>query len=205
MLLVRNLNVWKDNAQLLYDIYLYTFKTAVIFGPNGAGKSTLLKVIMGVGSFKVKGFIGLNRVDISNKSIYERAKLGLFLAYQNPPFIKGLSLFSLFKHKNPIETHKILKDLLDQLDLDESFLHRDFSTLSGGERKKMELVQMLYLKPKFVLLDEIENGLDVKTRKWLIDWINTSPVEKLIVSHNNDFIKSIEYDGGLFFMNKGHF
>lgn len=146
----------------------------VLMGPNGSGKSTLAHAIMGFPGHSVKGSIILDGEDISRKKVDERARKGLFLSFQSPPEIPGVknSTFVRQAHlargstQGGEEFTKEYEKLLVKAGLGPEFGRREVNVgFSGGERKKNELVQMLSLRPKAAIIDEIDSGLDIDSVK----------------------------------------
>ena len=155
----------------------------VIMGPNGTGKSTLSKVIMGHYKYQVNsGDILLNDESILDLDVSERAKKGLFLCMQDPTVIEGVSNSEFLRTaRNSITGEKVnlytfIKDMekaMSDVKLDSSMLHRSLNMgFSGGEKKKNEILQMKFLKPKMIILDELDSGLDVDSLKIVCDNIN---------------------------------
>lgn len=154
------------------DLHIRAGETHVLMGPNGAGKSTLGHVLMGNPRYQVTGgSIVFEGKDITEESADKRAKEGLFLSFQEPLEVAGLSLEGFLRSAlrqqsgKPLrvwEFHKEMKKALEILQLDESYAQRDLNVgFSGGEKKKAEILQMLLLKPKLAILDETDSGLDV--------------------------------------------
>jgi Fe-S cluster assembly ATP-binding protein len=146
----------------------------VLMGPNGAGKSSLLKAIAGHPDYRpFAGQILLNNVPINNFLPEERSRRGIFLAFQNPIDLPGVSVAQLLKSARqarlpPGEVFDVISfynefyEALGSLSMDRSWANRSVNEgFSGGERKRCELLQILLLKPAFILLDEIDSGLDV--------------------------------------------
>ena len=140
----------------------------ILFGPNGSGKTTLISTLMGLPGYEVvSGKILFNNIDITNKSIDERAKLGMAVSFQNPPDITGVKLGDIFKlclGKTVSEEFSIEeKKLIENFKLT-VFLNRDVNVgFSGGERKRSEVLQLKFLKPKLLLLEEPDSGVDVES------------------------------------------
>lgn len=174
MLFVKNLSVAVDDKPILTNFSLSIDSGSVhaIMGPNGSGKSTLANTLMGHPSYVVtNGDIILDSEAITALSPGKRAQRGLFLAFQHPQEIPGLTVLTFIKeaynalHKTKltvIECKKLLEPYLDQLHIDESFLYRSLNDgFSGGEKKRFEMLQLLVLKPRIAILDEIDSGLDI--------------------------------------------
>lgn len=151
-----------------------------IMGPNGSGKSTLAHVIAGNPELCVlNGSITYGGRDISHISPHERARNGLFLSFQQPPAIAGLKVFTFLKEiyqaisQEQIEVellHAVVLDYCRQLKINASFLERFcHEGFSGGEKKRFELLQVLLLKPRGIILDEIDSGLDIDGLKLIAD------------------------------------
>ena len=174
MLTIKNLAVKVENKQVLEDFNLEIDDGSihVIMGPNGVGKSTLSRVIMGDNNYKVlKGSITFNGEDITKLSVDVRSKLGIFLAMQYPLEIDGVSNQDFLRTAMSSREGKQvgLYDFIlqcekasDELKMDKNLIHRSLNVgFSGGEKKKNEVLQIKLLKPKFIILDEIDSGLDV--------------------------------------------
>lgn len=198
---IENITVEIEGKEVLQDFSLSIKSGEIhaIMGPNGAGKSSLSKTIMGYPNYKMtNGDIVLNNKSIINLPINERAKLGIFLVYQNPISIEGISNRELLKASQDaisdsklslyqfiVETEKNMQSLKMQEDM----LSRSFNVgFSGGEKKKNEILQLLALKPSFIILDELDSGLDVDSLKIVCDAINNYLKENpttsvLIITH----------------------
>ena len=170
---IKKLFVKTEDKEILKDFNLKINPGEVhaIMGPNGVGKSTLSKVLMGYPDYYIeKGEIIVDNKKINDLAIDERSHLGMFLVYQNPINIEGVTTSELIKasldnggrHKGLYEYILELEKNTEELDFDKYMLHRSFNVgFSGGERKKNEILQVLMLKPKFIILDELDSGLDV--------------------------------------------
>lgn len=174
ILKISNLSVEIDNKIILKDFNLEIKSGEIhaIMGPNGTGKSTLSKVIMGDNNYKVlSGNITFDDININALNVCERAQLGLFLGMQMPPEIEGVSNADFLrtalrtKEQDKFKLYDFIKKLdssVEKLKMNKDMIHRGINQgFSGGERKKNEILQMYMLEPKFVLLDEIDSGLDV--------------------------------------------
>ena len=203
---IKNLHAEIGNVKILKGIHLtiHAGEIHAIMGPNGSGKSTLCNVIMGHPSYKItKGQILFNGKNLKTLSVNERANLGLFLAFQNPYEIPGVSFGSFLrtaqnanerarnkktKPVDPITFSKTLREKIGMLKMDEKFAVRAVNEgFSGGEKKRAEIVQMAILKPKFALLDEIDSGLDIDALKITASGIKSNFKENssgiLLITH----------------------
>ena len=170
---IKDLTVSVENKTILKDfnIEIKSGEIHAIMGPNGTGKSTLSKVIMGDSNYKVeKGNIYFDDKEINNMPTDERARLGIFLGYQMPPEIEGVSNADFLRAAihNKDENFKLydfikkINTNVEQLSMDKQMIHRGINEgFSGGERKKNEILQMYMLEPNTIILDEIDSGLDV--------------------------------------------
>lgn len=176
----------------------------VIKGKNGCGKTTLIKSIMNIGSQETMGKVLLGDTDITDMETDERSKEGLFLSYQNPPELPGISNFALIKDINnysPVDIAKNLtkyKSLCNELQLPHDW-HSRFHNVgaSGGERKKNEFLHFVFTQPKYILLDEVDSGLDEYSRtyigNYLQDYSKQNDCVMLIITHSNEFITEPDY------------
>lgn len=207
---IKNLSVNVLEKDILKDFNLSIKSGEIhaIMGPNGTGKSTLSKVIMGHPSYKVvNGDILVDGNSILSLSTDLRSKLGIFLVYQNPVSIEGISNSEFIRSALNARTDKqiglyeFIKNIegsLEKLEMPKTMMHRSLNQdFSGGEKKKNEILQMLMLKPKLIILDELDSGLDVDSLRIVCDNINNylqenSDVSMLIITHYTrilDYIK----------------
>jgi len=183
------------------SFYLKSNETYVLFGPNGSGKTTLINTIMGLPQYElVSGKIMFLGEEITNKDVYERSKLGISLGFQIPPEITGIKLSVLLKiclgkeskedfsqeERKHIEAFKL-----------SNFLNREINVgFSGGERKRAEVLQMIFLKPKLLLLDEPDSGVDIESLRIISSEIQKHIEENgcsaLIITHKGDILEYIK-------------
>ena len=179
-----------------------------IMGPNGTGKSTLSKVILGNYMYEVTdGDILFSGDSIIKLPVYERARKGIFLCMQDPTVIDGVSNSEFLRtalgevngEKVNLYTFiKSMEDTMKKVELDNSMLHRSLNKgFSGGEKKKNEILQMILLKPKFIILDELDSGLDVDSLRIVCeninDYLKENPdVSVLIITHYTRVLKHIK-------------
>lgn len=176
-----------------------------IMGPNGSGKSTLANAIMGHPNYALTaGDILIDGRSIKSKPADERAKLGMFLAFQHPVELSGISMFELVKtaaRQQPkhgkSDISKSVNAEMKKLKMNPDFLGRYANEgFSGGEKKKSEIFQLTMLKPKFALLDEIDSGLDIDSLKLVAKRI-TGLSEKtgiIVITHYNRLLKYLRPD-----------
>jgi Fe-S cluster assembly ATP-binding protein len=170
----KNLKVAIDTKEIVHGVSLKINEGEIhaLMGQNGSGKSTLAAVIMGHPSYiATSGEIQFEGKNILEMEPTDRAKAGIFLSFQYPSEVAGVNINSylrmIYNKKNnvtvsPVKFREILKDKLEILDIKPEFLTRYLNEgFSGGEKKRMEMLQMLVLAPKFAILDEVDSGLDI--------------------------------------------
>ncbi len=197
---VRDLKVSIGTKVILSDISLSlkSKENYVLFGPNGSGKTTLINAIMGVPPYEIaSGKIVFMGEDITMKSVDERSKLGISMGFQNPPEVTGVKLLDLLKlclgkDEFGVEERK----LIEAFKLVE-FLDRDINVgFSGGERKRAEILQIIFLRPKLLLLDEPDSGVDVQSLKMIAGevqrYIESTGGSALIITHKGDILEHIK-------------
>lgn len=200
MLHLENLSVSVQNngysKQILKDINLQIQRGKLygITGPNGSGKTTLAKVIMGILP-QTTGHIYLDGDDISDNNITQRANLGIAYAFQQPPRFKGLTVGELVKIAQPqLKNLSIRKRMRDVGLCPEDYMDRDMASgLSGGEMKRIEIMQILARNAKLAIFDEPEAGVDLWTIQKLFDIImykykNNPQAAALIITHNRNIL-----------------
>lgn len=210
MLDIQNLTIYSGKKEIIQGLNL-TIKPGeihVLMGPNGSGKSTLAATIMGHPQYQItQGKILLDKKDVTSLAVDKRAKLGLYLAMQSPVSIPGVSVINLIRtaYKNlygkspePLKFVKEIQGKLKDLKLEDSFMTRSINdSFSGGEKKKVELLQISLLKPKYLILDETDSGLDVDSLKIVGEGIkkNSGPkVGVLLITHYQRILKYIKSD-----------
>ena len=208
---IKNLAARTEDVEILKDINLTIGEgeTHVIMGPNGAGKSTLASVLMGSPEYEVTGGeITFNGENLEAVSVCERAKKGLFLSFQNPLEVPGITLENFVRTALEQKTgekiklwgfRKEVKKVLETLQMDEDYAQRDLNVgFSGGEKKKAEVLQMLLLKPTLAILDETDSGLDVDAVKTVSKGVEEFQKDKsaslLIITHNAAILSSLHVD-----------
>ncbi len=172
----------------------------VLFGPNGSGKTSLIMSILGFSGFRiVSGKIWFNETDITNLPINERVKLGIGVAFQQPPAIRGVKLgdvISSFMEKEA-EAEKKKYELTETVNFTREFLDRDLNLgFSGGELKRSEILQVLAQKPYFVMLDEPDSGVDVENLELIGKVINGFLKERtgLLITHLGYILRHVDTD-----------
>ena len=211
LLQIKNLSAGIEDGEILHNINLSVGKgeTHVLMGPNGAGKSTLGNTVMGNPVYEVtSGSIIFDGQDITKVSADKRAKLGMFMSFQNPLEVPGLSLESFIRNSirqqtgKPIKIMQFKKELeekMELLEMDASYADRDLNVgFSGGEKKKAEILQMLMLNPKLCILDETDSGLDVDAvrtvSKGIQEYHKNSDGALIIITHNAKILEALNVD-----------
>ena len=202
LLELRDLSVEAEGTPILrgVSLTLHEGETHVIMGPNGAGKSTLASVVMGHPGYTVTGGqILFHGEDIADWSPDERARRGIFLAFQYPEAIAGVSVVQFLRQaiaaRKGLEELSVLEVRLDlgewmqRLQMDSAFAERHLNTgFSGGERKRNEVLQMALLEPEVAFLDETDSGLDIDALRIVADGVRTVKAHRpemgiLLVTH----------------------
>ena len=213
MLEIKNLQVSINNKSILkgLNLSIKPGELHAIMGPNGSGKSTLANVLSGKSGYKISGKLNFEGKDLKEITIEERAKKGIFLAFQYPLEIPGVntniflktSLNSIRKARGEKEMDtlsflKLLKEKSSELGIDENFLSRQLNVgFSGGEKKKNEILQMKILDPNFSILDETDSGLDIDALKVIANGVNSSRNKKksfLVITHYQRLLDYIKPD-----------
>jgi Fe-S cluster assembly ATP-binding protein len=197
---IRNLHVRIEEREILKGVDLSVDRGEVhaLMGPNGSGKSTLANTLLGHPTYEVtEGSIVFKGEDITEAEPHERAKAGLFLAFQYPVSIPGVSVANFLrmainaKREEPIQVKEFrnqLQHAIELLDVDRSFTSRHLNDgFSGGEKKRAEILQMAMLKPDVAILDETDSGLDIDALRTVAEGVDKLHSEQglgaLIITH----------------------
>jgi Fe-S cluster assembly ATP-binding protein len=211
MLTLKNLSVSISNKTIIKNLSLNFEKNKVyvLMGPNGCGKSTLALTLMGHPLYKINsGAIYFDNKNITKLESDKRAGVGIFLSFQSPLSLSGVSLFSLLRtaiagKKDPLALREEIEKIAKQLKIKKELLERSFNEgSSGGEKKKLELLQASILNPKFLMFDEIDTGVDVDALKIIAKFMEKNKKGKtyLIITHYNRILKYIRPDEVLVMM-----
>ena len=209
---IKNLHATVDGTEILKGLTLSVPKGEVhaIMGPNGSGKSTLAKVVAGHDDYEVTaGEVLLDGASLLDMEIDERSRAGLFLAFQYPAEIPGVSnanfLRAALQARLPdgeeidaVAFYKSMYEKMDALGIDRSFTGRSVNEgFSGGEKKRNEILQMTMLEPKFAVLDETDSGLDIDALKVVADGVNAMRTPDrgfLVITHYQRLLDHIVPD-----------
>ncbi len=204
---IKNLQISVEDRSVLngFDLQIKEGQVIALLGPNGSGKSSVAMTLLGNPNYKVADtsrveFLGK---DIKQLSVDERAKAGLYVAWQNPVSIPGVTVFNFCKSITSqtgtlVEFKKYLEDLLVKVGLPQEYLSRGVNEgFSGGERKRLEMLQLLLLAPKLAVLDEVDSGLDSKGVQILAEVINElkeKGTSFLLITHNTKLTDKVKVD-----------
>ena len=217
MLEIKNLHVRAGDKEILRGLNLKVGKgeVHVILGPNGSGKSTLMNVILGHPKYEITGgeifFVG---EDLTALKTFERARRGIFLSFQNPEEIPGITVENMLRTAKQAVTgekikilkfHKELLALMKELQIAPEYASRYMNVgFSGGEKKRNEILQLLTLNPKLALLDETDSGLDVDA----VDIVSAGVAKFhnennscIIITHNAQILKHLPVNRAHIFLN----
>jgi Fe-S cluster assembly ATP-binding protein len=215
-LVIRNLHASIDGAEILkgLDLEMSAGEVHAIMGPNGSGKSTLAHVLMGHPAYEVTGgeveFMGEDVLELEPD---ERSRLGLFLAFQYPAAIPGVTVANFLRmavnahrrgpdgEENPVripEFRKLLQENMERLQIDRQMTSRYLNDgFSGGEKKRMEMLQMAMLRPRIAILDETDSGLDIDALRIVSDGVNSlvgPEMGALVITHYSRLLRYIKPD-----------
>ncbi|MCF7872007.1 Fe-S cluster assembly ATPase SufC [Candidatus Woesearchaeota archaeon] len=212
-LIIKNLNAKVEDKEIIKNLNLELDKGKihVIMGPNGSGKSTLANAIMGHPNYEAEGEVLLNEKNILNMEPNERSKAGIFLSFQYPVSVPGVTVSNFLRQainarrekNNEIKIPEFVKKLNKQLDIlqiPKEFARRYLNEgFSGGEKKKMEILQLAMLEPKIAILDETDSGLDIDALKKVSEAINKVKEEFpdmtiLVITHYQRMLNYLKPD-----------
>lgn len=207
---IQQLTVTTDDKTIVQDFSLSVpaGEVHVLMGPNGCGKSTLANAVMGHPGYHIsEGSVLLDGTDITTLPVNEKARAGLFLSMQYLPAIDGVSVTHFLRtasqaltgqRQNPVAFLRSLKASMRELGIDESFAQRDLHVgFSGGEKKKLEILQLLTLAPKYAILDETDSGLDVDALRIVAEGIEkyrSTNTGVLLITHYNRILEYVQPD-----------
>ena len=210
LLKINDLYVNAGEKEILKGLNLEIKKgeTHVIMGPNGAGKSTLANVILNNPEYKkIEGTVEFEGEDITKTPTHEIAQKGVFMSFQSPEEIPGISTMNFLKYaKNkitgkPVKVFELKKEIekdVEELNMNPHLIQRNLNVgFSGGEKKKNEILQMLVLKPKLAILDETDSGLDVDAIRTVSKGIQMYHNEEnsvMIITHNTRILENLKVD-----------
>ena len=210
LLVTRDLNIAADETPILRDVNfsIEAGTTTVLMGPNGAGKTTLGHALMGNPEYQVtSGTITFNGEDITDYSPDKRAVAGMFMSFQAPVEVPGVPLATFLRaivatrpelKLRGAKFKKRVAEIMDQLNMDPSYLDRELNVgFSGGEKKKLEMLQLLRLQPKLAILDETDSGLDVDALDTVSRAINLYQEmggTLLMITHNTRILEHVKVD-----------
>ena len=211
LLEIRDLAVSVDDKLILngVDLSIQKGELHVLMGPNGTGKSTLVSAVMGDPRYAIEsGSISFDGEDITDESADARARLGVFLSFQAPEEIPGITLENFLrtaagaiegKPMRVLAFQKKLKEQMQVLDMDESYASRYLNVgFSGGEKKKAEILQLMMLKPSLAILDETDSGLDVDAVRLVSKGVEEYQKDHngalLIITHSTRILDALSVD-----------
>jgi Fe-S cluster assembly ATP-binding protein len=210
MLKIENLQVEIDGQEIVKGLDLEVGKGEIhaIMGPNGSGKSTLANVLMGHPRYEVTGgAITFQGEDVFELEPDERAKLGMFLAFQYPSEVPGVSVANFLRTAvnsvreedlSPMEMYRLIQDKMKIMQMDPKFAERYLNEgFSGGEKKRNEILQMLMLEPKLAIMDETDSGLDIDALQVVAKGVNElrgPEFSAVIITHYQRILRYIEPD-----------
>ena len=210
MLRIENLHVEVDGNEIVKGLDLEVGKGEIhaIMGPNGSGKSTLANVLMGHPRYDVtEGSITFEGEDVLELEPDERAKMGLFLAFQYPSEVPGVSVANFLRtavnsvrevELSPMEMYKLLQEKMAVMRMDTKFAERYLNEgFSGGEKKRNEILQLLMLEPRLAILDETDSGLDIDALQVVARGVNEMrgpEFSAVLITHYQRILRYIEPD-----------
>ena len=210
MLEVKNLHAGVEGKEILHGLNLSVGKgeVHVILGSNGSGKSTLMNVIMGHPKYEIfSGELNFEGENLADLKTFERARRGIFLSFQTPEEIPGITVENMLRTAKQAMTGKVVKILqfrkklqetMAELQIDKEYSSRYLNVgFSGGEKKRNEILQLLMLEPRLALLDETDSGLDVDAVQIVSKGVakfHTAENSCVIITHNTQILKNLSVD-----------
>lgn len=210
MINIKNLNVKVEDKEILkgFNLNINSGEIHVVMGPNGAGKSTLMNAIMAHPKYTItNGNIEFEGEDITELTADERARKGIYLSFQTPQEVAGITVENFLRAAKMAVTgenvpilkfKKELKKIMEELSFSPQYAERYLNVgFSGGEKKKNEILQMKVLDPKFVMLDETDSGLDVDATRIVSEGVKnflTKDKSVLIITHHSQILEYLEPD-----------
>ena len=211
MLSIKNLNVSVGDKKIIKN-FSFEFKKGkvyVVMGPNGSGKSTLAYSLMAHPAYQSKGAIKLNNEDITDLDAQRRAEKGIFLSFQNPLSLSGITVFQLLQlalsgKTDPVTLRRKVLSTAKELHLSEELLRRSLNeNASGGEKKKLEVLQATVLDKPLQIFDEVDTGVDVDALKTIGKFLQKNKKNKtyIVITHYNRILKYLKPDAVLILNN----
>lgn len=217
MLTIKNLSVDVNEIRVLdnFNLEINAGESHAIMGPNGSGKSSLCYALMGHPRYKIiEGSIEFEGRDLLQMNTEDRSKLGIFLGFQYPQEIAGMTMGNFLRqtsnikndtssegpgHYGPAEYYPVAKAMMQKVGLPESFIGRGINEgFSGGEKKRSELAQLLALTPKLAILDEIDSGLDIDAMRQVAEAIQLAKKESkmglILITHYQRLLHHVPVD-----------
>jgi Fe-S cluster assembly ATP-binding protein len=209
---IQNLQVSVEDKIVLkgFDLVLEPGEVVALVGPNGSGKSSLAMTLLGDSRYKITGVdskIFFADQEISKLGVDERSRMGLFVSWQAPLQIPGITVFSLCREtilaqskkvNSLVEFRKQVEELAEKVGLGSEYVKREVNVgFSGGERKRLEMLQLLLITPKVAVLDELDSGLDISGVDALIKIIGEMKVKGtsfILITHNQKLIDQLEIE-----------
>ena len=206
---IQDLHVKVSDVEVIKGVSLKFERgtTQALMGPNGSGKSSLSLALAGHPKYTItKGRVIMDGVDLATLSVDERARAGLFLSFQTPCEVEGVTISSFLrtavntrkeKKYSVLEFHKLLLEKMAQLQIDPLFARRSLNVgFSGGEKKRLEMLQLLLLEPKYALLDETDSGLDVDALRTVAQGIRVAQKQLsmgiVVITHYTRFLEYLQ-------------
>lgn len=210
MLEVKNIHISVEEKEIIHNVS-FTIKPGelhVIMGPNGSGKSTLANSLMGHPKYQItSGQIIVDQIDITHEKVNKRAQAGLFLSMQQIPEIQGVTVSNFLRtvisnktgeKLHPVKFYKKLQTKMRELHIDPEFAKRYVNVgFSGGEKKRLEILQLLLINPLYAILDETDSGLDVDAQQIVAEGIASFRAKNngmILITHHSNLLSILKPD-----------